>query len=255
MKHSPFLTGTRQAVYKFLADVLISPIAVPGHDFVDRIFSSPLSFDAQGDNASSDSVEGGRLLKICADYYVHGDREEMQKEIAIDRTRLFRGAGKVNEAPPPYEAFYLAPQKEPEHMVKVAYFYHKAGLKISASSDRPDYLGLELAFMAELCDRERRLALRKNPQNHLEVLALEKEFLEDHLLRWVPTYCQKLAELARTDFFKGFAFLLRGFLNEELDWICSERSNGSEKQMPRKSGPKREKTGKRETGKEDEQAL
>jgi len=222
LKYSPSsLIDTRLAIYKFLADVLISPIAVPGHDFVDRVFSAPLSLDVLDDGSLTDASEGGRLLKKCAERFALGEHEEMQKEIAIERTRLFRGAVPVHgtQPPPPYEAFYLAPQKEPEHIVKVAKFYHEAGLQLGDFHDRPDYLGLELAFMAELCDRERRS--RKNPQNHREILAMEKEFLENHMLRWIPEYCQNVMEFANTDFVKGLIFLLRGFMNEEQEWISS----------------------------------
>lgn len=218
------LIDTRRAIYQFLAEVLLSPIAVPGHDFVDKLFAAPLSFDHLVDDTSPDYAEGSRLLKQCADRYAHGNREDLQKEIAVDRTRLFRGAGPTHGAPPPpYEALYLAPQKETDHLLKIVTFYQKAGLKVSERmTERMDYLGIELAFMAELCGREHAMASRKDPANHREVLAQEKEFLENHMLRWVPEYCRQVAELAKTDFFKGIAFLLRGFLNEELEWIDAE---------------------------------
>jgi TorA maturation chaperone TorD len=152
--------------------------------------------------------------------YAQADHEEMQKAIAIDRTWLCRGIDQGRKAPPPpYEALYLSPRKETDHLLKVVTFYKKAGLRVSRDArERMDYLGLELAFMAELCVRESGFVKRGNKGGRAKVLALEKEFLAEHLLLWVPEYCRLAIAAAKTDFFKGIAHLLRGFLQEDLDW-------------------------------------
>jgi TorA maturation chaperone TorD len=217
----------RQNIYRFLAEVFMVAIAVPGHDFVDRVFGGPLVWGkTDGDepeNGAEDEPEdlrtGGRLLQACAGRYARADRGEMQKEIAIDRTWLCRGIDQGRKAPPPpYEALYLSPRKETDHLLKVVAFYQKAGLQVSHDArERMDYLGLELAFMAELCGRENRLAKRGGKKARAGVLALEKEFLEEHLLLWVPEYCRLVIDAAKTDFFRGIACLLRGFLREERE--------------------------------------
>lgn len=206
----------RRRVYDFLAQLFLNPIPTPGSEYVKRFC------DAIGDFSDYSELEdyrqGVRLLKNFKAVANCGNSKVIQKQLAIDRTRLCRGTAKKDEITPPYEALYLKPEKEMDQLLLLTQFYKKAGLKVSDDNhDRIDYIGVELAFMAELCTIEG-ATLEMDQKNEYEtILILEQEFLNEHLLKWVMNYCGQMISLAQTEFFRGFGYLIRAFLQEEKE--------------------------------------
>lgn len=47
------------------------------------------------------------------------------------------------------------------------------------------------------------------------VKALEMDFLQEHLARWVPALCREICRNARSDFYRGVASLTREFVRVE----------------------------------------
>ncbi|KUO63821.1 MAG: hypothetical protein APF84_14455 [Gracilibacter sp. BRH_c7a] len=208
---------SRRSVYNLLAELFLNPIPTPGSEYAQK-FS-----EALGDLArlpdQGDYGEGLRLLNNFKTVANCGDLENIQKNLAVDRTKLCRGTAKKDAVIPPYEALYLSPEKEVDQLLAIVQFYQKAGLKVSAGHfERMDYIGIEFAFMAELCTKER-LALDSEQKEKFEsVLALEKEFLNQHLLKWALDYCGQVIVHAETEFFRGFGYLIRAFLYEEKEF-------------------------------------
>lgn len=109
--------------------------------------------------------------------------------------------------------------------------YAEGGFELS-EIDRvqPDFIGCELAFMLYLCSREC-VAWEKNDRDAAsKVQELERAFILDHLVRWVPRFCDELLDKAKLDFYRGMAFLTKGFIfseayrvSELMDWECSMR--------------------------------
>jgi TorA maturation chaperone TorD len=50
------------------------------------------------------------------------------------------------------------------------------------------------------------------PEKALELLRASADFLEDHLLKWTPSFFEKMYEMADLDFYSGLAKLTSGFL-------------------------------------------
>ena len=65
----------------------------------------------------------------------------------------------------------------------------------------PDHLYLELLFMSYLIETNK--------------YDLQKKFLEEHLMNWVPYYCDELASQAKTVFYREVAEITRDFLVSE----------------------------------------
>lgn len=206
----------RRNVYNLLAELFLVPIPTPGSEYAQKFFEAFKDLDNLSDEG--DYGEGIRLLNNFKAVANCGDLENIQKNLAVDRAKLCRGTAKKETVRPPYEASYISPEKEVDQLLAIVQFYQKAGLKVSPNHfERMDYIGVELAFMAELCGKER-IALEAEQQEDYEtVLALEKEFLNDHLLQWALDYCTQMIAHAQTEFFRGFAHLLRAFLHEEKE--------------------------------------
>lgn len=140
------------------------------------------------------------------------DREELN----WDYTRMFIGPYKL--VAPPWESAYanedkLLFQKETLE-VRAAYLKYSF-LPVQFQQEADDHIGLELDFMYQLC-----LILfekmKSGDSSYLEVLEDQKSFLQQHLLTWVDRFCKDIIENSTTDFYKGMASILKGYLSLDL---------------------------------------
>jgi TorA maturation chaperone TorD len=66
--------------------------------------------------------------------------------------------------------------------------------------------------MAYLSGRHGACLRRGEPEDAAASLQAQRDFLGDHLLPWVPEFCQDVSRSAESDFFVGMAYLTEGFL-------------------------------------------
>jgi len=136
---------------------------------------------------------------------------ERYERIRWDYTRLFIGPHKIPT--PPWESVYLNKERlifqEETLNVRRAYLkYCLIPKNIGQEAD--DHLGYELDFMYQLCQ----LSL-ENTEYIGSVLSDQKDFLENHILKWVPLICKDIFIHAKTDFYKGMAICLEGFIETD----------------------------------------
>lgn len=105
---------------------------------------------------------------------------------------------------PPDEAFFRAQQ-----MADVAGFYRAFGVRPSAAApEQPDYLPLELEFVALLLTKKR-LALADGAEDQARVCEdAARDFVRDHLVWWVPSFCAGVQKRAGGGFYAAVARLL-----------------------------------------------
>lgn len=208
----------RRAVYDFLAQLFLHPIPTPGQDYASRVLRAIDAYPCVSD--LEDFHAGIGALATYKAMTAGRDLDDVQKELAVDRTRLCRGSASNNVVAPPYEAPYLSPERETDRLLAIVQFYRKTGLTMSADQrERMDYIGIELAFMAELCGKESAALVAENVNDYEAVLAWEQDFLRQHLLQWAVDYCGKMIDYAETEFFRGIGYLMRAFLQEERE-LC-----------------------------------
>jgi TorA maturation chaperone TorD len=71
-------------------------------------------------------------------------------------------------------------------------------------------VAIELDFMAYLC---RGMAEKlRGGEKIIEELAIQREFLDGCLSKWVPQFCEDIIKSPNSDFYKGIAQITRGFL-------------------------------------------
>ncbi len=78
-------------------------------------------------------------------------------------------------------------------------FYQQAGLEPASSSEPEDFLPTELFFVAELIEKD-----------ELEILA---RFLKDHLLKWFPSFYNRLNDLGPHPYYLLLAEITWKLLN------------------------------------------
>ena len=167
--------------------------------------------------------EGWRLIKN------YGTKRDLSSpktklELAVDFTRLFRGVRPGYGPPPPYESVWRGEGRVMGRFTEeVLRLYFSTGVVPDLSEELPDYLGVELNFMARLAFKEASEGGENSCQGN-GWRGWQKKFLENHLWPWVPKYLKAMREEACTDFYRGLSFLLEGFLILEKDFLSEKVS-------------------------------
>lgn len=138
---------------------------------------------------------------------------EVVDSLAVDWTKLFRGIKKGYGPPPPYESVWRGEGRiMGEWTQKVLERYQQAGIGMDMADELPDYIGIELKFMARLCYEE---SIRWNENNLSEArgfLEMERDFLEGHIQAWVPAFISHASEDASTGFYRAVLGITQAFL-------------------------------------------
>ncbi|WHY84281.1 molecular chaperone TorD family protein [Neobacillus novalis] len=161
--------------------------------------------------------EGGKILD---DFFQHLNLEQIKRE-QQEFQRLFIGPGPLGA--PPWESYYRSREQLlfEEWTYQIRERYHRFGLQYCKENNEPDdHLLLELEFMVYLSD----LCLFATKDHRLDkLLATQISFLEEHLLIWIPYFCEKVIENTSSQLYLGAAMLLEDFLSFDLESLVEVR--------------------------------
>ncbi len=217
------LAQLRSKIYGFLSSIFIQ---IPDPDFVKKLLGdevslvlSSLPFDIE---LPQQMVEGLEDMKNFIRTFRDQGAEEVCQSLSVERTRLLRGINPGYSPPPPYESVYRDREKAlmSESAVAVHREYARAGAGVPGGyKEPPDYIGLELDFMRFLTERETDSWRRKERDNALGYLNMERGFLENHITKWIPEFCDNVIERAELDFYRGIARMTKGFVNDDHEKV------------------------------------
>ena len=156
--------------------------------------------------------------------------DRLREELAIEFTRLFLGPGGHIS---PHESIHLnmGSAKDADlwgqATVAVKRFMEGAGLAVGdVFSGMPDHISAELEFMRKLCEFEAAAWTREEEDTALNCQQVQKRFVEEHLIQWVPSFCDKVMDMARMPFFKEMAKATKGFVDYEQENLAARRITG-----------------------------
>ncbi|MBI2265167.1 MAG: molecular chaperone TorD family protein [Armatimonadetes bacterium] len=115
---------------------------------------------------------------------------------------------------PPYETEYGSSHvfQQTQSLADITGFYRAFGLEVSTEQrQRPDHISVELEFMHFLAMKEVH-ALRNNREGAGICEKAMRKFLDDHLLRWAPIFCDRLLAAHPDSFYGRMAEILKRFL-------------------------------------------
>lgn len=140
-------------------------------------------------------------------------------ELAIDYVSTFIGHG-VNgySAAYPYESVYTSERRllMQEARAEVLATLRENELKRGNWNEAEDHIALELEFMAAHGPSRRRGAVRqRRGRGRSAYLRTSYDFLENHLMNWVPMLVADMRMHARTLFYQGLGQLTLGSLQED----------------------------------------
>ena len=217
-----FLAGRRQFLYELLVGVFER---LPDRELLGRVQSPEfLAFMRRyGGSKDPELSRGAQTVLRYLESIGAESEEKALSELSVDRTRLLRSTDQ-SDIRPPYEGLYRKDKSGGGAPLKVKQFYRQAGLLPSENvQESPDYLCLELDFMARLCAREKED--RSAGRSAADTVRLEREFITEHLGNWVEYFCEKAAQSARTEFFRGFLIMLNALINGEKQYLAEIPEN------------------------------
>ncbi|MEJ2155682.1 MAG: molecular chaperone TorD family protein [Desulfobacteraceae bacterium] len=156
---------------------------------------------------------------------LHGPIESVLEELAVDYAWLFLGPG-VHISP--HESVQRPDAEEDGRQFwgtvtgQVKQDIENSGFVYdNAFSGIPDHIGVELEFMHHLCMAEAEAWQNLDPAKARESVCHQKRFLEEHLLIWVPSFCEKVVRRAQMSFYRFIAHLTRDFIFSDHKMIGS----------------------------------
>lgn len=183
-----------------------------------------------------DIQEGKQLLERFFKDLSQKDTTEVIQELAREYASLFLGVGpkSVSLCESVYRSkLGLLCQST---LFEVQEAYREIGMAKNDEYREPDdHIAVELSYMARLCAMTREATEQKQTEGMqaIRYLALQKRFLEGHLLQWVPRLSQDLIGATSGGFYRAMAHLLRGFVG--IDNTLIESMQEKVKETPRKA--------------------
>jgi TorA maturation chaperone TorD len=164
----------------------------------------------------SELIEAHKLLAEFADASKDlGDekKDALLTSLAAEYAGLFLGMGP--KPVHPVESVYLGGAhllyEQPYH--EVVQVYKNLGYEKDKNFKEPeDHVAVEFDFMANLCKWTSKTLDDGDVDTAIRYLSLQKEFLKNHMTRWVPALCQELSKTANSSFYKALAHLANGFV-------------------------------------------
>ncbi len=145
------------------------------------------------------------------------DSAEALSTLATDYALLCLGSD-PRQGADPYESVHrnkegLMMQDEWEAVLRL---YDELGMsRAEGTHESEDHLALELECMAQLCSRQEAALSAGGLPEASWWLEQQRRMLDDHLLKWAPSFVKRVEELGNTEFYKAFGDLTREFLEAD----------------------------------------
>ena len=212
------LCEQRADTYGFLSRLYHSEV---DQELLDKMRT--MRFPRTTGNAKLD--EGYRLIAK----YLSNTWTNSVMDLAREYVRIFIGHGNdAFAAAYPYESVYTSERRLMMQAARdeVLAIYRSYGMDKDPSwKEAEDHIGLECEFMRVLCNRTADALYAGDGEKAWDLLAAQRNFLEDHLASWVPMMTRDMRKFAKTDLYRGLASMTEGFFHVErelLDEMLSE---------------------------------
>jgi TorA maturation chaperone TorD len=189
----------RKTIYHLLA----ACFAMPQEELFTQL--SSLSIPVTSNSSESDRIM--TLLNHELDY----------EALKVDFSRLFVGPFKL--LAPPYGSVYLDGQRQimGKSTLDAHNRYKEAGLEISKMfKDAPDHIAAELEFLYFLIFEQISAIENSDYASALEWLKRQRDFVQNHLGKWVSAFAKNIVEHAETDFYRTLGKAVGQFVPEDL---------------------------------------
>lgn len=205
----------RADTYRLLAEVFGTE---PTAEMLDRLRRPEVveAFDSLGLGFA------GELDRMEADLGRHGLVDELQCEY----TRVFLGPGKHVG---PYESLHRddhPAQHWGPSTAEAKRFIEHHGLGYDERfRGMPDHVSAEVQFISMIADVEADAIERGEHERADHAREIQRTFFREHIVRWVPKFCEKVIEQANFDFYKGFARITKAVVEADTEELLIQEAS------------------------------
>lgn len=188
-----------------------------GYLFLSRMLLEEASLGFLKELAEHPPAVGGELEAFAAGL-AGADLERVRTDAAAEFAALLLNMS----ADPvfPYESVYTSDERLMMQQARdeVLALYRREGFVRADEVNVPeDHAGIELEFMARLCQREADALEACDAAGVGATRRVQEEFLRAHLVRWMPEFCDDLEKRAKSGLYRGVAQTLRQLLEVEAE--------------------------------------
>lgn len=199
---------------------------INAYDFLRRVFlwEFPIElFSEMIEHAKEEHVvNSGFLAEDCLQNFLRtitsGNAAEIYREMGIEYARLFVGPRHLPA--PPYASVYLTPNQimMQEATMDVRKKYLENGFCMLKLNQEPDdHIGAEMEFMYVMSAKSVEAMQLDNPEELLKSVETQFNFLNNHLLKWIPNFCRDIMEDSTNLFWKNIAAFFLELINNDVD--------------------------------------
>lgn len=137
--------------------------------------------------------------------------------LLLDYTRLFLGPFGILAKP--YGSLYLDGDKQVmgDSTVRAQSLYREGGFDLDENfREAPDHVAVELEFLYLLTHRIGEARLSGDKAEAERLTGLKRQFLGEHLGRWIGTFADNVRDGAETDYFRELAELTQRFVQNDI---------------------------------------
>ncbi len=175
-----------------------------------------------------EQIKDPRFLGVLSDLGIQFDddffekpEKELLEDLAVEYARLFLGPGRHIS---PHESIHHEKDNSKwgqlwgDATVEVKKFIETTGLDYQPDyKGLPDHISVELEFMQQLTLREEQAWGDSDTDGAAYCRKIEEKFIEEHMVPWVPAFCEKVMQEAELPFYKNLAAITRNFIEFEKD--------------------------------------
>lgn len=165
--------------------------------------------------SDAESKKAVKELVQFTDTIPSQDLDALETRLAADFARLFLS---INKVPPhPSESIYREGTIMQYSRDEVLKTYWSFGVDKKKEFTEPeDHIAVELNFLMYLCEKAIEALNNGDAKETRRYIQGQKDFLEKHLVKWVPKLVKDILDTARTPFYKAMAVLTKEYLEMDL---------------------------------------
>lgn len=169
------------------------------------------------ENTGNDSIDQGNQM---INRYFTFKGTDPRTELACEYARIFLGAGRYTEArdiAAPYESVFTSEEQlvMQESRDDVYRRYLEDGFQVDPSLHEPeDHLTFELEYLASMNTRAAEAVAADDEATLSHNLVRQTEFIDEHLLNWLPDLRAAAQKYAQLTFYVGMLLVAEGYLQE-----------------------------------------
>ena len=162
--------------------------------------------------------EAADAALACAEMIKRSMGEQLEDELKSDFVRLFvvPGASYVHLWESPYvgkEGMVFQ-----ESTLDVRSYYHAAGYKLQAEKHFPDdHIAAMMDYLGRMAQRAYEAYADGNDAAVAETLAVQRRFVESHVLTWVDDFAAKVAQLDGRGCYAALAYGMAAFARFDFE--------------------------------------